>query len=121
MLSGRYSYRDGTEGAVPGYVLLLPDLFYRYGSYWPFVPKEVFAGDFSAILGPLIVTTDNDWAAGDREAFLACRDARSDVASRKVGAVGFCMGGAMATDAPASPHLFAPELKAEWLCRGRRE
>jgi len=39
--------------ADAGYLVLLPDLFYRYG---PFVPKEVFAGDFCVILGPLMAT-----------------------------------------------------------------
>ena len=82
--------------ADAGYVVLLPDLFYRYGAYGPFVPKEVFAGDFRAILGPLMATIGNDKAAEDTEAFLASLDARGDVAGRKVGAVGFCMGGGMA-------------------------
>ncbi len=122
--------------AGAGYVVLLPDLFYRYGPYGPLVPKEVFAGDFRAILGPMMATTGNDRATEDTEAFLAYFDTRGDVAGRKVGAVGFCMGGGMAlaaagtypdrfgavasfhggnlaTDAPASPHLFVPSLKAE--------
>lgn len=122
--------------AEAGYVVLLPDLFYRYGPYGPFVPKDVFAGDFRAILGPLMATTGNDKAAEDTEALLAYLDTRGDVAGRKLGAVGFCMGGGMAvaaagtfsdrfaaaasfhggnlaTDAPTSPHLFAPKLKAE--------
>lgn len=122
--------------ADAGYVVLLPDLFYRYGAYGPLVPTEVFAGDVRAVLGPLMATTGNDKAAADTEAFLATLDTRADVAGRKIGAVGFCMGGGMAiaaagtysdrfaavasfhggnlaTDAPASPHLFAPKLKAE--------
>jgi carboxymethylenebutenolidase len=120
--------------ADAGYAVLLPDLFYRYGPYGPFVPKEVFAGDVRAILGPLMATTGNDKAADDTEALLAYLDTRNDVAGRKVGVVGFCMGGGMAlaaagtypdrfaavasfhgvaTDAPTSPHLFAPKLKAE--------
>ena len=122
--------------ADAGYLVLLPDLFYRYGPYGPFVPKEVFAGDFRAILGPLMATTGNDKAAEDTDALLAYLDTRDDVAGRRVGAVGFCMGGGMAlaaagtyperfaavasfhggnlaTDAPTSPHLFAPKLKAE--------
>src|SRR5205823_5153602 len=40
--------------ATGGYLVLLPDLFYRYGPYAPFVPAEVFKGDFRAILGPLM-------------------------------------------------------------------
>ena len=122
--------------ASAGYIVLLPDLFYRYGPYGPLVPREVFAGDVRAILGPLMATTGNDKAAEDTEAFLAYLETRDDVAGRKVGAVGFCMGGAMAiaaagtypdrvaavasfhggnlaTDAPTSPHLLVPKLKAE--------
>ena len=122
--------------ADAGYIVLLPDLFYRYGPYGPFVPKEVFAGDFRAVLGPLMATTSSLKVAEDAEAMLAYLDTRDDVGGRKVGVVGFCMGGGMAlatsgtyperfaaaasfhggnlaTDAPTSPHLFAPKLKAE--------
>jgi carboxymethylenebutenolidase len=119
-----------------GYVVLLPDLFYRFGPYEPLVPKEVFKGDVGAILGPLIATTGNDKAAEDTAAFLAYLDTRADIAGTDVGALGFCMGGGMAicaaatyperfaavasfhggnlaTDAPTSPHLLAPRLQAE--------
>ena len=119
-----------------GHVVLLPDLFYRYGPYEPFVPTEVFKGDFRAILGPLMATTGNDKAAEDTDALLAYLDTRSDVMGRQVGAVGYCMGGGMAlaaasafpdrfaavasfhggnlaTDAPTSPHRGAPHIKAE--------
>lgn len=119
-----------------GHVVLLPDLFYRYGPYEPFVPAEVFKGDFRAILGPLMATTGNDKAVEDTGALLAYLDSRSDVVDRRVGAVGFCMGGGMAlaaaaafpdgfaaaasfhggnlaTEAPTSPHRGAPHIKAE--------
>lgn len=122
--------------ADAGYLVLLPDLFYRYGPYGPFVPKEVFAGDFRLVLGPLMATTDNLKAAADTGALLAYLDTRDDVAGTKVGAVGFCMGGGMAiaaagtwpdrfaavasfhggrlaTDQPTSPHLLAPRIEAE--------
>jgi carboxymethylenebutenolidase len=122
--------------ADDGYVVMLPDLFYRYGAYGPLVPSEVFAGDWRAILGPLMATTGNDKAAEDTGAMLAYLDTRGDFAGGKLGAVGFCMGGGMAlaaagaypdrfaavasfhggnlaTDAATSPHLSAPKLKAE--------
>ena len=122
--------------ADAGYVVLLPDLFYRYGPYGPLVPKDVFAGDVGAILGPLMATTGNYQAAEDTQALLAYLATRSDVSGAKVGAVGFCMGGGMAltaaatypdrfaavasfhggnlaTNAPTSPHWLAPQLKAE--------
>lgn len=122
--------------ADAGYVVVLPDLYYRYGPYGPFVPREVFKGDFRAILGPLVTTTGNARAAQDSAAFLDCLDTRPDVAGTKRGAIGFCMGGGMAiaaagtwpdrfaaaasfhggnlaTEAADSPHRFAPRLQAE--------
>lgn len=127
--------------ADAGFLVLLPDLFYRYGPYGPLVPKEVFKGDVKAILGPLMASTSNVKAAEDTEAFLAYLGTRTDVAGGKVGAVGFCMGGGMAitsaatypdrfaavasfhggnlaSDAPTSPHLLAPKLKAEVYVAG---
>jgi carboxymethylenebutenolidase len=118
-----------------GYLVLLPDLFYRYGHYDTLVPAEVFAGDFRATIGPMMATTDNLKAAEDTRALLAYLDTRSDVKG-KVGTVGFCMGGGMAitaagvfpdrvaaaasyhggrlfTDQPDSPHLQAPHIKGE--------
>jgi carboxymethylenebutenolidase len=118
-----------------GHVVLLPDLFYRYGPYPSFDPNAVFAGDFRAIIGPLRATTSNRKAAEDSAAFLACLDGREDVTG-KVGVVGYCMGGGMAlaaagtypdriaaaglfhagnlaTDDEDSPHRLVPTLKAE--------
>lgn len=83
----------GERIAAGGYVALVPDLFYRYGAYGPLDPKEAFAGDFRAMVGPLMATTDNTKTAQDTEAFLAYLDTRGDVAGDKVGTVGFCMGG----------------------------
>ena len=122
--------------ADAGHVVLLPDLFYRHGPYGPLVPKEVFQGDVMAILGPLMATTGNDKSARDTESFLAYLDQCEAVEGRKVGAVGFCMGGGMAitaagtfpsrfaavtsfhggslaTDASTSPHRIAPRIEAE--------
>ncbi len=121
--------------ADAGYLVLVPDLYYRHGAYGPFDPVEVLKGDFRAVLGPLMATTGNAKAARDVGTLLAFLDARRDVEGRKVGAVGFCMGGGMAiaaagtypdrfaavasfhggnlaTDAPDSPHAYAPRLKA---------
>jgi carboxymethylenebutenolidase len=122
--------------AAGGYLVVLPDLFYRYGPYGPFVPAEVFKGDFRRILGPLMATTDAIKAADDTGALLAHLDTRGDVAGRRIGAVGFCMGGRMAltaagtyadrfaavasfhgghlaTEEPTSPHRMARRLEAE--------
>ena len=119
-----------------GFVVLLPDLYYRYGAYAPLVPSEVFAGDVMAVLGPLMATTGTDKAVRDTAAFLAFLDARDSVAGAQVGAVGFCMGGGLAlaaaathakrfaavasfhggnlaTDAQDSPHRLVSDLSAE--------
>jgi carboxymethylenebutenolidase len=127
--------------ASAGYVVLLPDLFYRYGRYEPMDPKEVFAGDFRAVIGPMAATTDNKKAAEDTRSFIAYLESRADVLPPRIGTVGFCMGGGMAltaagmfpdrvaaaasfhggnlaTDSPMSPHLLAPEMKAEVYVAG---
>jgi carboxymethylenebutenolidase len=94
--------------ADSGYVVLLPDLYYRFGPYKPLVPSEVFKGDVGAILGPLMASTSIPKACQDTGAFLACLDAREDVAGSQVAAVGFCMGGGMAIAAAATyPKRFA--------------
>ena len=124
-----------------GYVVLLPDMFYRFGPYAPLVPKEVFQTDFRAVVGPMMATTDNHKAAEDTAAFIAYLDTRADVAGAKIGTVGFCMGGGMAltaagtypdrvaaaasfhggrlaTDLPVSPHLLAPKIRGEVYVAG---
>ena len=126
----------GERIAGGGYMALVPDLLYRYGAYGPLDPKEAFAGDVRAVVGPLTTTTDNGKAAQDTEALLAYLDSRNDVTGGKIGTVGFCMGGGMAitaagiypehvaaavsfhgsrlaTDDPKSPHLLAPKIRAE--------
>lgn len=127
--------------ASQGYVVLLADLFYRFGAYGPLDPKEVLKGDFRATVGPMMASTDNHKAAEDSAALLAYLDSRTDVKGSKVGTVGFCMGGGMAltaaayypdrvaaaasfhggnlaTDQPTSPHLQVPKIKAEVLVAG---
>jgi carboxymethylenebutenolidase len=131
----------GARLASSGYVVLLPDLFYRFGPYAPMDPKEVFKGDFYAQIGPMMQTTGNDKSAEDTQAFLAYLGTRDDIAGTKIGTVGFCMGGGMAltaagtfpdsvaaaisfhggnlaTDKPDSPHLLAPKIKAELYVAG---
>jgi len=131
-----------TRLAGNGYVVLVPDLFYRFGPYGPLVPKALFeSGDFMSVIGPLMATTDNHKAAQDTTALLAYLDTRGDVAQPKIGTVGFCMGGGMAltaagtfpdrvaaaasfhggnlaTDTPISPHLLAPKIEAEVYVAG---
>jgi carboxymethylenebutenolidase len=57
-----------TRLSQAGYVVLLPDLYYRFGPYEPLVPREVFMGDVAAILGPLMATTGIGPVCKDTEA-----------------------------------------------------
>ena len=63
-----------------GYLVLLPDLFYRIGDYPPFDPKAVFAsGNIREVLKDFFASTDNRRAGGpDTDAFLAWIDGRGD-------------------------------------------
>jgi carboxymethylenebutenolidase len=80
--------------AAAGYVVLLPDLYYRGGPYTPLSPKEVFAsGDIAGALGPLMGTTDTRRASDDTRAFLDYLANRADVLGTKIGTTGYCLGG----------------------------
>src|ERR1700722_19461480 len=84
----------GQRLAGHGYVVLVPDLYYRVGRYEPLDPEKVFAsGDVMGSIGRLFSSTNNRRAGADTEAFLAYLDSRDDVAGRKVGTTGYCMGG----------------------------
>jgi carboxymethylenebutenolidase len=79
-----------TQLASKGYVVQLPDLFYRFGEYAPLKPTEVLKGDVRATVGPMMASTDNHRAALDTAAFIAYLDTRRDVAGKRIGTVGFC-------------------------------
>ena len=126
----------GQRLADAGYVVLLPDLFWRAGPYAPLDVKAVFAaGSMRSVIGPLMASTSRALATDDTASFLAYLDSRGDVAGPWVGATGYCMGGGMvlcaaaaypdrfaavaafhagnlATDEADSPHLLAPKIKA---------
>ena len=132
----------GQRLADAGYVVLLPDLYYRAGPYEPLDPKAVFASnDVRAAIGHLYSTTGNRRAAEDTEAFLALIDSRKDVSGSKIGTTGYCMGGGisltvagtypdrvaaaasfhgggLASDSDESPHLLAPKMKAQVYVAG---
>jgi carboxymethylenebutenolidase len=127
-------FEMGRRLASHGYVVLVPDLFYRAGRYGPLDPKEVFAsGDVGATIGHLFASTDNRRAGEDTAGFLAYLDSREDIAGTTVGTTGYCMGGAisltaagsypdriaaaasfhggnLATDSELSPHRLVPAI-----------
>jgi carboxymethylenebutenolidase len=121
--------------ADAGYVVLLPDLFYRAGEYEPLDPTAVFTSEEGrAALGPLMASTDTQRAARDAEAFLDFLLARDDVSGTRIGTTGYCMGGGvsltvagtwperiaaaasfhggrLATDDERSPHLLVDKIQ----------
>ena len=121
-----------------GYLVLLPDMFYRIGVYEPFEGKAVFTDPVQRekLMSMVRSATNKQLATGDTGSFLAYLDSRPDVAKTKLGTVGFCMGGGMALTAAAyypdrigaaasfhggnlasdqatSPHLLLGKIKAE--------
>lgn len=136
----------GERLATYGYFVLLPDLFYRSGPYAPMDPRTVFSDPekrkvlmekFFALATPAKVMSDVP-------AFLDYIDAQPDVKRGPIGTTGYCMGGLMsitaagtypdrivaaasfhggrlATDAPDSPHLLAPKMKARVYVAGAIE
>ena len=135
-------FEMGQRLADSGYVVLVPDLFYRAGPYEALDPKKVFAsGDVRGTIGHLFASTDNRRAGEDTEAFLAYLDTRNDVAGTTVGTTGYCMGGGMsltaagtypdriaaaasfhggnlATDSDLSPHHLASRMAARVYVAG---
>lgn len=116
-----------------GYLVLVPDLLYRHAPYGPFDAKTAFANEESANqLRAIIGATSQAMTIADSAHFL---DALADAGAERIGVVGYCMGGAralnaaasnpdriraaasfhggnLASEAPDSPHLGAPDLKA---------
>jgi carboxymethylenebutenolidase len=119
--------------ADEGYVVLLPDLFYRFGPYGPFNGSSFEHEDSRNQIMKMMKGTSQEMTVQDAASFLE-QFAKHDVRG-PVGVVGYCMGGAralavaarypdlvaavatfhggnLASDALDSPHLLANEIKA---------
>jgi carboxymethylenebutenolidase len=136
----------GERLASHGYFVLLPDLFWRAGPYEPINIREAFASDearrerFAKFMG----STNAEKQVADAKACLDYLAKQPEVKGDKVGITGYCMGagvvlrtagafpdriaaaagfhgGRLATDAPDSPHLLAPKMKAKVLVAGADE
>jgi carboxymethylenebutenolidase len=121
--------------ASHGYVVVLPDLFYRTGPYEApdaksfFVDPELRQAWVAKHLSAVTIANVRE----DTRALLAFLDEQPFVAGPAIGATGYCLGGrlslamagtfpdriaaaasyhgsGLATDAPDSPHLLAPAI-----------
>ena len=138
-------FEMGERIAAAGYFVLLPDLFYRAGPYTAPDPVKLF-GDpaVRAEWSKKIAGATPALAMSDTEAFLAYLAAQPDVKQPKVAVTGYCMGGRLAltaagtfpdrvaaaasfhggrlaNDAPDSPHLLAPKIRARVYVAGAIE
>ena len=129
-----------------GYVVLLPDLFYRAGPY-DAPDGRTFSQDAELRKRwqeKYMATANKANVRSDTEAFLSVLASRPEVSSLAVGTTGYCMGGSLslaaagnfpdrviaaasyhggnlASDAPDSPHLLAPKIKARVYVAGAIE
>ena len=132
--------------ASNGYYVLLPDMFWRAGPYEPINMAEAFKDEETrrALFGKFMASTDPVRSTRDTGAFLDWLAKQPEVKGDKVGVTGYCMGGGLslraagdypdrvvasagfhggrlATDAPDSPHLLAPKIKAKVYVGGADE
>jgi carboxymethylenebutenolidase len=86
--------------ADAGYVVLLPDLFYRAGHYGPFTGTSMKDDAVRAQVMKMVGETSQAMTREDTAAFLDTLAAEG--ATTPIGVVGYCMGGGRALTAAAS-------------------
>jgi carboxymethylenebutenolidase len=136
----------GERLAPHGYLVLLPDLFYRSGPYAPMNAKTVFSNpeERKILMEKFMALATLPNLMSDTRAFLDYLESQSEVKPGGIGTTGYCMGGAasltaagtyperivasasyhggrLASDAPDSPHLLAPHIKARLYIAGASE
>jgi carboxymethylenebutenolidase len=123
--------------AAYGYVVAMPNLFYRTGPFAPFQAATAFKDPKERErLAALIATIDNGKVMRDTLAILDFLSNYPRVRGAKVGCVGYCLGGqfalsaagtftdrvasaasihgmSLAVDRPDSPHLLFPGARAQ--------
>jgi carboxymethylenebutenolidase len=122
--------------ADAGYVVIVPNLYYRTGAFEPLDPTKVAAGDEAERrrFRSLIDSIDNTAIMRDTESILSYLATAPAVEPPRVGAVGYCMGGgfaisalgrfpervvaaasfhggSLATDKADSPHRLAAQMR----------
>ena len=119
-----------------GYVVLVPDVYYRSGDWAPFSMKDVFNDKAERQrLFAMIGSVTPDAMESDARALFDYLAARPEVRGETFGTTGYCMGGrtslivagrvpervaaamsfhggGLAADDPGSPHLLAEKIRA---------
>jgi len=135
----------GQRLADAGYFVLLPDLYYRSGSYEPMVPSEVFADPkLREGFMKFVTSLNRETKISDAGAFIDYLSSQPEVRGTRFGATGYCLGGncaltaagaypdrfaavasfhagALVTDQPDSPHLFVGNIKGRVYVGGAVE
>ncbi|MGV0992855.1 MAG: dienelactone hydrolase family protein [Mycobacterium sp.] len=122
--------------AALGYAVLLPDVYYRSGSWAPFDMATAFSdeGERNRLFG-LMRSITGEVMATDAQAFFDYLQAKPEVRGPRFGTTGYCMGGrtslivagrlpdrvaaamsfhggGLAADGPDSPRLLADRMQA---------
>ena len=135
----------GGRLADGGYLVLLPDLYYRVGSYPPKDPAVVLSDPKARDeMRKLVMSLDRDRKISDTGAFIDYLLSRSDIKGDRFGTTGYCMGGNcsltaagafpdrlaaiasfrggnLATEKPDSPHLFVGKFRRRVYVAGAIE
>jgi len=140
-LSLRPVFREmGRRLAAEGYVVLVPNFYYRSRKAPVFDGAFDFANqEHRAKIAPMRAALTNEAVEKDAGAYIAFLDAQPQTNKKKtIGVQGYCMGGpltvrtagarpnrvgaaatfhsgALVTTDPASPHLLIPQTKAAYL------
>ena len=138
--------RMGDHLAGLGYVVLIPDIYYRAGEWTPFDVATLFTDPRErARMSSLVRPLTNDAVIADAGAYADFLLARPEVSGPAIGTTGYCLGGrmslvaagglgrtiaaaasfhggrlAMAGD-PSSPHLAADRITATVYVAGAIE
>jgi carboxymethylenebutenolidase len=143
----RETFRDmGDHLAGLGFVVLVPDIFYRAGDWAPFDVKTLFTDEKErARMFAMVRTLTNDRVIADARAYADFLLARPEVTGPAIGTTGYCLGGRMSliatgglgakigaaasfhggriavADDPNSPHLAADRITAAVYVAGAIE
>jgi len=136
----------GDQLAGLGYVVLVPDIYYRAGEWTPFDVATVFTDPAErARMSGLARPLTNDTIIADAGAYAGFLLARPEVSGSAIGTTGYCLGGRMSliaagglgrtigaaasfhggrlalADDPSSPHLAADRITAAVYVAGAIE